>query len=277
MTLDNQNVCLFFKFGYCKFKSNCKNKHVTQVCDDEKCVQKKCPKRHPRNCKYDTTFGSCKLGTACAYAHGKKNENNKLEQKLDQLIEITKKKDDEIDKLIKMNNDKDKIIDTLLKKIKEKDEVVEQLVEDMKLVKEKVSVTKDVTKEKEIPEVIFVSDDDKQTKLKRKVVKENVKTGSPGKNQENRKSGFIDACLKHVNELEVAIKDSKDNIFIREQFKIFTDKIDEEEALVENIVDFGLKLVLANIKGTNEYTDTGFIKMKVYSFKKSMLQKKLQK
>ena len=91
------------------------------------------------------------------------------------------------------------------------------------------------------------------------------------------RSGFIDACLKHVNELEVAIKDSKDNIFIREQFKIFTDKIDEEEALVENIVDFGLKLVLANIKGTNEYTDTGFIKMKVYSFKKSMLQKKLQK
>ena len=77
--------------------------------------------------------------------------------------------------------------------------------------------------------------------------------------------------------MEVAIKDSKDNIFIREQFKIFTDKIDEEEALVENIVDFGLKLVLANIKGTNEYTDTGFIKMKVYSFKKSMLQKKLQK
>ena len=161
-----------------------------------------------------------------------------------------------------------------MKKIKEKDKVDEQLVV---LVQQTASVTKDVTKEKEIPEVTFVSDDDKQTKLKRKVVKENVKIASPVKNQETRKSGFIDACLKHVNELEVAIKDSKDNIFIREQFKIFTDKIDEEEALVENIVDFGLKLVLANIKGTNEYTDTGFIKMKVYSFKKSMLQKKLQK
>ena len=273
MTLENQNVCLFFKFGYCKFKSNCKNKHVTQVCDDEKCVQKKCPKRHPRNCKYMTAFGSCKLGTACAYAHGKKNENDKLEQKLDQLIEIAKKKDDDIDKLIKMNNEKDKIIDTLLKKIKEKDDVVKNLVDDMKIIKEKVRLNEDVIKEKESSKVTLVSDDNKQTTSKQKMEREKIPTENK---QENRKGEFIVTCLTLVNELEDAIKESKNNIFIREQFKIFNDKIDKEEALAGNIVDFGLKLVLANIKGTDEYTDTGLIKMKMYSFQKSLLQKKLQ-
>ena len=273
MTLENQNVCLFFKYGYCKFKSNCKNKHVTQVCDDEKCVQKKCPKRHPRNCKYMTAFGSCKLGTACAYAHGKKNENDKLEQKLDQLIEIAKKKDDDIDKLIKMNNEKDKIIDTLLKKIKEKDDVVKNLVDDMKIIKEKVRLNEDVIKEKESSKVTLVSDDNKQTTSKQKMEQEKIPTENK---QENRKGEFIVTCLTLVNELEDAIKESKNNIFIREQFKIFNDKIDKEEALAGNIVDFGLKLVLANIKGTDEYTDTGLIKMKMYSFQKSLLQKKLQ-
>ena len=275
MTLENQNVCLFFKYGYCKFKSNCKNKHVTQVCDDEKCVEKKCPKRHPRNCKYMTAFGSCKLGTACAYAHGKKNENDKLEQKLDQLIEIAKKKDDDIDKLIKMNNEKDKIIDTLLKKIKEKDDVVKHLVDDMKIIKEKVRVNDYAVKEKESAKVTLISDDDKQT-TKKKMENGKKETILAENKQENRKSEFIDTCLTLVNELEGAINESKNNIFIRDQFKIFNDKVDKEEALAGNIVDFGLKLVLANIKGTDEYTDTGLIKMKMYSFRKSLLQKKLQ-
>ena len=47
MAMENSAICVFFKYGYCKFKTSCKNKHVTQVCDDETCSYTKCQKRHP--------------------------------------------------------------------------------------------------------------------------------------------------------------------------------------------------------------------------------------
>ena len=83
-----ETICNFYKYGYCKFKMSCKNKHVTTVCDDEKCNPIKCEKRHPRLCKYISNYGSCKLGSICAYSHDhrRKNENDRLEKKLDELI-----------------------------------------------------------------------------------------------------------------------------------------------------------------------------------------------
>ena len=78
-----ENICKFFKFGYCKFKSNCKNKHVEEICSEKKCNQIECDKRHPRVCKYYVIHGDCKLGSNCAYAHNNKNiEMEKMEQKV---------------------------------------------------------------------------------------------------------------------------------------------------------------------------------------------------
>ena len=130
MAMENGvSVCQFFKYGYCKFKMSYKKKHVTQFCDDEKCIQKSCPKRHPRMCKYVSNFEGCKLETACAYSHETKIENSKLEKKIDELINIITKNDSHIDELIKSNKEKDKIIKTLMEKNKEKDNLVKQLVE----------------------------------------------------------------------------------------------------------------------------------------------------
>ena len=101
LEMGTENVCRFFKFGFCKFKLNCRYKHVTKVCDDEKCNQETCQNRHPRICKYYVNFGSCKLGSNCAYAHKiqRKEENGRLEQKLDELARIISGKDDVIRKL----------------------------------------------------------------------------------------------------------------------------------------------------------------------------------
>ena len=91
-----ENICNFFKYGYCKFKMSCKNKHVTLVCDDDKCNPQKCEKRHPRLCKYISNYGSCKLGSICAYSHkdhNRKNENKRLEKKLDELIAMVNKRE----------------------------------------------------------------------------------------------------------------------------------------------------------------------------------------
>ena len=114
----NENICKFNKSGYCKFKTNCKYKHVNVVCDDDKCDQRVCEKRHPRKCKYFTNFGDCKLGPNCAFAHkdNGKIKMEKLEQKIDELHKIIQ--------------DKEKIIDQLVNDVQNLKSVVDELKED---------------------------------------------------------------------------------------------------------------------------------------------------
>ena len=102
MASEREKICKFFKFGFCKFKSSCKNKHVLELCNDKKCNINLCEKRHPRLCKYYERFGNCKLGSICAYAH-KENESKiveKLEQQVDELCQIVLKKEAIIDQLV---------------------------------------------------------------------------------------------------------------------------------------------------------------------------------
>ena len=122
-------ICKFFQSGYCKFKLTCKKKHVTTVCDDKMCNQKGCEKRHPRKCKYVIKYGNCKLGPICAYSHddlNRKIENERLEKKIDELIERSNKKDeivkellDDVKALIKKNEEKDVIIQNLVREVTE--------------------------------------------------------------------------------------------------------------------------------------------------------------
>ena len=114
---------------------SCKNKHVTIVCHDEKCNQLKCEKRHPRLCKYVSNYGSCKLGSICAYSHDhkRKNENERLEKKLDDLIAMVTKKDEmivkcenKIEDLMQRNREKDAIIHKLVNDVRELDKIVKQ-------------------------------------------------------------------------------------------------------------------------------------------------------
>ena len=126
MTMENSPICMFYKYGYCKFKTNCKNKHVTQVCDDEKCSQTKCHKRHPRMCRFFFNFGTCKLGNLCAYKHDKNNEFEKLEKKMNDVLKRSMENDNlikdlvqDVKKLIQKNEEKDDIIQKLVKEVKE--------------------------------------------------------------------------------------------------------------------------------------------------------------
>ena len=43
--------CPFDNFGYCKFETKCKKQHFENVCENIDC-DKKCPKRHPKTCKF---------------------------------------------------------------------------------------------------------------------------------------------------------------------------------------------------------------------------------
>ena len=83
-------VCLHFKFGYCRFRDNCRLNHDDALCDDEQCDITSCSKRHPKVCRYFTFFDRCKFGDYCRYRHLKsrnsyENELLSLKNKLDQM------------------------------------------------------------------------------------------------------------------------------------------------------------------------------------------------
>ena len=261
-----ENICNFFKYGYCKFKMSCKNKHVTIVCDDENCNPQKCEKRHPRLCKYISNYGSCKLGSICAYSHkdhNRKDENKRLEKKLDELIAMVHKKDDIIEDLVKKNKEKEAIIDKLVKDVKELDKIVKEQISN------KVGNTSPKKNENEEPpfkskDVTIVSDD------KKKCLR------SSKKKEHEVVEEFTTACLKIVDETESDMKNETDIEIIREKFKICTEMIDKEVVAQNVVADFGLQLMLANMKLVNENTPKEMINLRMNCLKRGLSDFKMK-
>ena len=129
-----EKVCIFFKHGYCKYKSKCKMNHVKEECKNENCSSENCTKRHPKPCFYWMRFGNCKLGSNCAYKHGKSKEFEILEMKMNDVLEKSKEKDElikdlvkDVKELIKKNNEKEDLIKELVKEVKELKIAVSQM------------------------------------------------------------------------------------------------------------------------------------------------------
>ena len=201
-----ETICNFFKYGYCKFKMSCKNKHVTLVCNDENCNPSKCDKRHPRLCKYVTKYGRCKLGSICAYSHDDlktKNENERLEKKLDELIAMVTKKNDIIEDLLQRNREKEAIIDKLVNDVKELD----------KIVKEKISCNTSSSKNKE-NEAAKLPSKSKDVTLARDDKEKSLRS-SKKKNNEVIED-FTTTCLTIVDETEGDMKNDTDVEIIRQ-------------------------------------------------------------
>ena len=88
-----EEVCMFGKFGFCKFKEVCKRKHFTNVCESlSRCTNiKTCQKIHPKACRRFKTGNQCKFKEDCAYDHTRKNhdeEKNNLKEKVDLLEKL---------------------------------------------------------------------------------------------------------------------------------------------------------------------------------------------
>ena len=80
-------VCIFQKFGFCKFQEKCIRVHFTQVCGSpSKCKDVTlCQKRHPKNCKSFSAGSGCKHGEKCAYRHNipiHVEEHNEMKEKI---------------------------------------------------------------------------------------------------------------------------------------------------------------------------------------------------
>ena len=215
MGIESQNVCRYHKFGYCKFKTSCKFKHVTVVCDDDRCKnQHACQKRHPRVCKYFINFGSCKLGSACAYAHQtrRKVENGRIEQKLDELMRIIKEKDEIIDELVVKNKEKDGIIEKLVENVKNLTIEVKKL-KDTKMQISSVEVVKNVTLE----------ENENSDNIGSSVVLNDEAS------VEKKAKEFINKNLQHLNEIKNEVKKSRKNSKgVREKIKALHSKMKDE-------------------------------------------------
>lgn len=109
MTAEIQK-CHHFNSGFCKFTTNCKLFHPTEVCE-KNCKDKACKKRHPKPCKKGEKC-SFHEKEACAYKHS--NVNTKVNKELKDMVDSLSTK---VDSLIETINAKDKELSALNLKV----------------------------------------------------------------------------------------------------------------------------------------------------------------
>ena len=65
--------CRYFNGGYCKYKQKCRYIHPKDICKEyiqnQKCEDKECLDRHPRECKWERSIGGCNRNEVCDYLH----------------------------------------------------------------------------------------------------------------------------------------------------------------------------------------------------------------
>ena len=118
------------------------------------------------------------------------------------------------------------------------------------------SKTKDVTS---------ISDDKKKTlrSSKKKDSNEVVKD-------------FTTVCLKFVDDLEDDMENDTDIEIVRQKYLSCTEKIEQEVIAQNVVVDFGLKLMLSNMKLVNENTNRDMIRLKVNNLRRGLSDFKLK-
>ena len=178
----HQNVCRYFKFGYCKFLERCRLLHISEICLDSACDIKTCKLRHPRKCKYFRDYNRCKYGEWCYFSHEVKEDpskeilvkiesdfNEKYEviksklEKIDEKIEALEKEELDISKRLE-NIFVNKIetlenqIESLRKCLAEKDAYIETFEVRLKHIEEKLSesenIETNIVEETEKPEEV---------------------------------------------------------------------------------------------------------------------------
>ena len=84
-------VCIYLKFGFCKFKNMCKRKHYKEECNNQNCQEKNtCQKRHHKSCRR-YSLGNIRFKKDCAFKHPSKlvvKDQCEIEQKVKFLENI---------------------------------------------------------------------------------------------------------------------------------------------------------------------------------------------
>ena len=95
-------ICLFNKFGYCKFREKCRKHHINEICLEKTCEILSCNQRHPKICKFFKNYGRCKF-SPCAFKHGIQRPENNCER-IDEEIKNLSEKVLALENVIKCKN-----------------------------------------------------------------------------------------------------------------------------------------------------------------------------
>ena len=135
MAQQNENVCKFNKYGFCKFRSTCRIQDNIEICSKIGCEIDKCSLRHHKVCRYYRDIGYCKYGEWCLFKHESKvsKEINDVVKKIDSNHE---KYDSNLKILIAKLEEKIKTFETKLDEISilhwKKIEELEKTIENSK-------------------------------------------------------------------------------------------------------------------------------------------------
>ena len=116
----DSEICQYGKYGYCKFKSECKRKHLSEECKDlQNCKNmKSCEKRHPKRCKKHDSE-KCRFGEISTY--------KRLEPEQNKEFDIMKEKLQKLEEIVQKEHTKNKEYDILKEKLKKLEQVVPAL------------------------------------------------------------------------------------------------------------------------------------------------------
>ena len=126
MAQQNQNVCIFNKFGFCKFRINCRKQHILEICSNQNCESKRCSLRHPKLCRYFRDIGYCKFGEWCKFKH-ENGTSKEMEGKFKMLDAKFETMETNYNILRQCISEKEEIIENLKDKIMIFEEKIHEL------------------------------------------------------------------------------------------------------------------------------------------------------
>ena len=105
--------CHHHNRGYCKSKDECENKHSEDICEDIDCIEEKCEKRHPYECKFGIRCRFRK-NNECMYLHATLvSDDGKFQALKKQLENKLTSLENNIAKMEKIQAEKDAAIKSL--------------------------------------------------------------------------------------------------------------------------------------------------------------------
>ena len=107
--MTGQKICSYYKFGFCRLRSQCPNIHLRDVCEKDTCDVQNCNKRHPVPCRLFAQ-GECKFNQGCMFSHRKPQKLIDLEAKMKSVEK------DNLNLKLRCNN-QDSTIEVLKQKI----------------------------------------------------------------------------------------------------------------------------------------------------------------
>jgi hypothetical protein len=143
--MTDKAFCPFYNVGYCKYKDKCSKEHAQDECEDRKCTNKLCHKRHRKSCRNGL---ECRFNAKnkCEFKHDQHIQTNHNDKKLE-LLSQTRSLNLEINNLKTSNENKLKELASLQEDIQQ---IKSDSLERENILKQEAVKLKNIIKEAQV-------------------------------------------------------------------------------------------------------------------------------